>query len=155
MQSDQYQSASSYAHIELSMYFNVRHMALIVCIIESGKSPFSAISILFIYIYIAATLLFTDKIATLVQMARSVFRYGGFLGINHTQSCNKPHQPLLCIVSSVIQGSVDASLPHSLAKSFYKAHCNPPLTLTPQYTSSHHPILPHHHFTPPPYICNS
>ena len=63
VQSDQYQNASiytpcNYAHIELSMYFNVRHMAFIVCVIAPRniyicKNPF-------IDGYIETTLLFTQ-----------------------------------------------------------------------------------------------
>ena len=86
MQSDQYQNATSYTHIEIRTYLNVRHIAFIICVIRPWKIGLIC-KLHFIEGYDTIILIFTQT--QQLQTSNSAFLGGRFLSINHTQStCN-------------------------------------------------------------------
>ena len=71
--------------MELSVYFNVRLMKFIVCVIWPGK-----IDLIYYIHFITATLLFTQTKYVAID-SQFCFPDGRFLGVNHTQSHESAH----------------------------------------------------------------
>ena len=111
-----------YIHVELSTYFNVRHMAFIVCVIGSRKT-----SLINKFHYIGrqttATLMtFIFTHTKELQMARFAYPDGRFLVINQTQSHETAHWPLLHLV--VWYGALQLFLQYTASPGHSTRCCN-------------------------------